>query len=357
MGLFGFKLKKDSDKKHILCDIKFAIPYFDVFDPRLLDFGVPCAVHGNMVYGVDDIDLFKGINGKGRADDELFKDKIHTDVVACVKAAVANAPMATQIPVVQIERKVMEISRFVQTQVALQIEPAYGIVVKSLNVTDILVDKSSRGYREVKALTAEFEKENQLAQHNANLSNFKLQNDINQRKLRNQTALEMEAMQRQQALNIDGQERLQRMQLENMRETMRIQREEMQRASRLQTEQTFLDAHKADLNAYAQNKAMDKGINPFLTQPQNASQTNAEPQEKQLQYMIGINGQPNGPFDWNQLKQLALSGQLTRQSLVWKQGMQSWAEAGQVQELVSLFANQAPALYQLIQSLKQNKIN
>lgn len=61
MGLFGFKLKKESKKNHILCDIKFAIPYFDVFDSRLFDFGVPCAVHGNMVYGVDDIDLFKSI--------------------------------------------------------------------------------------------------------------------------------------------------------------------------------------------------------------------------------------------------------------------------------------------------------
>lgn len=342
MGLFGFKLKKESKKNHILCDIKFAIPYFDVFDSRLFDFGVPCAVHGNMVYGVDDIDLFKSINGKECADDETFKNRIQADVVARVKAAVANAPTATQIPVVQIERKVMEISRFVQTQVASQIELAYGIVVKSLNVTDILVDKSSKEYREVRALTADFEKEKQMAMHNADLSDFKLQNDINQRKLQNKIALEMEAMQRQQTQNIDGQEKLQQMQMENMRETMRIQREEMQRASRLQTEQTFFDAHKADLNASVQNKAIDKGINPFLSQP--ASRTNVETSEKQVQYMIGINGQSNGPFDWNQLRQLVQSGQLTRQSLVWKPGMQSWAEAGEMQDLLPLFVNQAPAL-------------
>ena len=39
--------------------IKFAIPYFDVFDPRLMDTGVPVSVHGSIVYAIDDMDLFK----------------------------------------------------------------------------------------------------------------------------------------------------------------------------------------------------------------------------------------------------------------------------------------------------------
>ena len=57
----------------------------------------------------------------------------------------------------------------------------------------------------------------------------------------------------------------------------------------------------------------------------------------QVQYMVGINGQASGPFDWNQLTRLVREGQLTQQTNVWKQGMANWQMAGQVQELQLLF--------------------
>ena len=71
---------------------------------------------------------------------------------------------------------------------------------------------------------------------------------------------------------------------------------------------------------------------------------NAQKMVHQVQYMVGVNGQPNGPFDWNQLQQLVQSGQLTQQTQVWTNGMAQWAMAGQVQELQPLFAGQAPQM-------------
>jgi hypothetical protein len=44
------------------------------------------------------------------------------------------------------------------------------------------------------------------------------------------------------------------------------------------------------------------------------------------------------------LQQLVQQGQLTQQTYVWKQGMANWAFAGQVQELLPLFANSAPQM-------------
>lgn len=349
--------------------VNFAIPYFDVFDPRLMDYGVPCSVHGSIVYSIDDMDLFHQINKNESYSDETFKNKLKGQVTKFVKGVVTNAPSDAQIPVVQIERKIMEISDLVQQRVAPQVERLFGITVKSLDITNIMIDKDSRGYREVKALTADLERENKLAQHNANLSNFNLQNSLNQDQLKMQSSLNLDAMKRQQELNLGGQEELQAMQLENQRETMRIQREEMQRASRLQTEQTFLGAHQANLNAGMVNNATDNGLNAFRQQqpmsggmfgqnslgggmpqmpgmPQMGGmpQMNAQKSVPQVQYMVGVNGQPAGPFDWNQLQQMVQGGQLTQQSQVWKQGMQAWAMAGQVQELQPLFAGQAPAM-------------
>ena len=268
---------------------------------------------------------------------------------------------------VQLERKIMELSDIVQNKVAPQVERLFGIKVRNLDITSINVDKDSRGYRELKALTADLEKENVMAKHNANLSNFNLQNELNQDALKAQSALNIDALQRQQELNLGGQEQLQAMQLENQRETMRIQREEMQRFSRLQTEQTFLGAHQANLNAGTVNNALDNGINAFKQQPmmggnmfgQNTlgsgmpqmpgmggamPQMNAQKMVPQVQYMVGVNGQPNGPFDWNQLQQLVQRGLLTQQTQVWTNGMAQWAMAGQVQELQPLFAGQAPQM-------------
>lgn len=37
---------------------KFAVPYFDVFDPRFVDFGVPVAVRGMVTFKIDDYKNF-----------------------------------------------------------------------------------------------------------------------------------------------------------------------------------------------------------------------------------------------------------------------------------------------------------
>lgn len=387
MGFFGFKSSKEveEEKREAAAlaaeqvernnytnlsnlskgsQVNFAIPYFDVFDPRLIDHGVPCSVHGSIVYSIDDMDLFHQINKNESYSDETFKNKLRGQVTKFVKSVVANAPSDAQIPVVQIERKIMEISDLVQQRVASQVERLFGITVRSLDITNIIIDKDSRGYREMRALTAELEKESKMAQHNANISNFNLQNSLNQDALKAQSDLNIDAMQRQQELNLGTQEELQDMQLENQRETMRIQREEMQRASRLQREQTFLGAHQANLNAGILNNATDNGINAFRQQqsmgggnmigknspgggmPQMGEmpQMNAAQAVPQVQYMVGVNGQPAGPFNWVQLQQMVQGGQLTQQSLVWKQGMQAWELAGSVAELVPLFQGTAPQM-------------
>lgn len=385
MGFFGFKSSKEVEEEKQRAaeqakrevernnltnlsnlskgsQVNFAVPYFDVFDPRLQDYGVPVSVHGTIVYSIDDMDLFHQVNKNEAYSDETFQAKLRGSVTKYVKAIVTNAPTEAQIPAIQLERKIMEISEIVQQKVTPQVERLFGINIRQLDVTSIMVDKDSRGYRELKALTADLEKDRVMAQHNAQISNFNLQNDLNQDQLKMQSSLGLDAMKRQQEMQLGGQEQLQDMNLENQRETMRIQREEMQRASRLQTEQTFLGAHQANLSAGVLNNATDNGINAFRQQAQMgaAMGMGAAPQmpgmggapqmpgmqmkqaTPQVSYMVGVNGQQAGPFDWNQLQQLVSQGQLTQQTYVWKQGMANWDFAGNVQELQPLFMNAAP---------------
>lgn len=59
-------------------------------------------------------------------------------------------------------------------------------------------------------------------------------------------------------------------------------------------------------------------------------------------FHVAVNGQASGPFDLATLQQQAQSGQLTRDSLVWKEGMPQWTKAGDVPELQGLFGAVPP---------------
>ncbi len=88
----------------------------------------------------------------------------------------------------------------------------------------------------------------------------------------------------------------------------------------------------------------------FAGQPQQASPpasgTAPPPLPPQLQLFVALNGQQSGPFDLSALQQLVQSGQLTRETLVWKQGMASWASAATVAELTDLFGSVPPPIPQ-----------
>ena len=61
-------------------------------------------------------------------------------------------------------------------------------------------------------------------------------------------------------------------------------------------------------------------------------------------YHVAVGQQQTGPFDLDALGSQAASGQLTRNSLVWKAGMAGWVKAGEVPELSGLFANSPPPI-------------
>jgi hypothetical protein len=71
-------------------------------------------------------------------------------------------------------------------------------------------------------------------------------------------------------------------------------------------------------------------------------QQNTPPPPPQIQYSVSVNGQTAGPFNWQQLQQMILNGQLTKNTHVWKQGMAAWELASNVQELSSLFGAVPP---------------
>jgi membrane protease subunit (stomatin/prohibitin family) len=70
------------------------------------------------------------------------------------------------------------------------------------------------------------------------------------------------------------------------------------------------------------------------------------PLPQAAQFYLAVNGQQAGPFPVDALKQQAAGGQLTPETLVWKQGMANWTPAGQVVELSGLFGAAPPPIPQ-----------
>lgn len=59
-------------------------------------------------------------------------------------------------------------------------------------------------------------------------------------------------------------------------------------------------------------------------------------------YYVVVGGTQSGPFTMDVLRQMVAQQTLTRDTLVWKQGMAAWAKASEVPELAALFAAPPP---------------
>ena len=189
--------------------LRFAVPYFDVFDPRLPDHGVPMAVRGTMTFNITDYKGFIKLNRLVNFDHEQFRKQIKDTVTKYVKGIVTNIPQEMGIPVVQMERRLLEINDRISNYLKPRIEGDFGVNLKAFDIGAMEIDKESPYYEELRQLTA------------------------------GNTAKTMNA---QTDLGIKNMQDTQRINLANMEETMRIQREETQRAQRLQTETNFMGA-------------------------------------------------------------------------------------------------------------------
>ena len=324
--------------------VKFGIPYFDVFDPRFLDFAVPMAARGTITFNLTDYKAFIKLNRLINFELEDFNKQIKDAVTKYVKGVITNIPADKGMPVLQMERKLLEINEIIASYLKPRLENDFGVNMKGLDLATIEVDKESQGYAELRKVTAEQTTKTTVAQTDVNIKNLEDMQGIN---------------------------------AQNMEETLRIQREEAQRAQKLQTETNFIGAHalnqqtdvlKTGAESLGNMGNMDMGgggggMNPagmmtgmmmggamgsqmagmMNNMGQNMqNQQNTPPPPPQIQYSVSVNGQTAGPFNWQQLQQMVQNGQLTPNTHVWKQGMAGWEVAGNVQELANLFGAVPP---------------
>ena len=92
-------------------------------------------------------------------------------------------------------------------------------------------------------------------------------------------------------------------------------------------------------NQMAQNMQQQAAV-----QPQTQGAGAPPPIPGAVSYYVAANGQQQGPYNLAQLQQMAQSGQLTAQTLVWTNGMPSWAPASSQAALSQFFGPTPPPI-------------
>ena len=328
--------------------IPFAVPFFDLYDPRFLDFGVPTAVRGKITFNIRDYREFIKLHRLANFDLNAFQTQIRDAIARYVKGIVTNAPAEKNIPVVQIEREIPRINELIEERVKERFEKDFGVNVTAIDINAIEIDKTSDGYMQLKSVTLDVASATVHAQTDVNIKN----------------------MQDTQKINA-----------ENIEETMRIQREEVQYVQRKQTESANFAAYQlekqvevgiAGANALGQmgtnggtEMSGGGGMNPagmmagmamggaigqnmagmmnnMMGGVQQTTLGAMPPPIINTVYHVAINGQATEPYDINILSQMAAAGTFTKASLVWKQGMENWVAAETVQELQPVFGSVVP---------------
>ncbi len=335
--------------------VPFAVPFFDLYDPRFLDFGVPTAVRGKISFNIADYREFIKLHRLSRFDFDEFQNQIKAAVARYVKNVVTNIPTEKNIPVFQIERAIGQINEAVEEDIRKRLLADFGVNVSAVDIANIEVDKTSEGYKQLKVVTQD---------------------------------VTTATVQAQTEVNIKNMQDMQRINAENMEETMRIQREEAQYAQRKQTQSSNFAAYQLEQQAavgiagaealgqmgangatemsggggmnpaammtgmvmggaIGQNMAgmmngMMQGMNDQQPGTQKPPQGIAPPPIPNVAYHVVQNGQDVGPFDMGALSQMVSAGTLTKDTLVWKQGMADWVKAETVQELQPLFSSSVP---------------
>ena len=320
-----------------MIQVKFGVPFFDIYDPRFADFGVPVAVRGTVSFSIANYREFIKLHRLNNFQLEDFQQQIRDAVSRYVKDTVANTPAAHNIPVIQIETKTAQINDVVEYNLAERLKENFGVLVSGVDIGAIEIDKNSEGYRQLMAVTKNVAATKIESETQDYMERLRIQREEGQYAMHKQTqtanigAFQVE---KQADVGIAGAQALGQMGANGAGNVNLGGDGDGFNMAAMMASMAVGGAVGQNI-AGAMNNMMG-GIN------QQTTPSVVPPPIPTVAYHVAINGQAAGPFDMTSLTQMAANGQLTGDSLVWKNGMVHWEKAIAVDELKGLFSTMPP---------------
>ena len=274
-----------------LIQIKFGVPFFDIFDPRFTDFGIPAAVRGAINFRIADYREFIKLHRLDSFNMGMFKIQVKDTVVRLVKEVVANAPSNDGIPAIQIERHISEINALVEAKLTSALRESYGVSVSRIDISDIEIDKDSAGYKKLLSLT----------QNKANIFTQAATNIVDTVGTHRTGAKRISQTVKEEGKQVDG-------------------------------SLDFGEVGKGVADAIG---GAAGAIGGFFSGLGKQKETTPPPVPIMRYYAVQ-DGEQAWPFTLDELGSLAVDGKLDAETLVWKDGMSSWEPAGSVNELADM---------------------
>lgn len=321
-----------------IIQVKFGVPFFDVYDPRFLDFGVPVAVRGTISFKIDNYREFIKLHRLNGFNLEDFQMQIRDAVSRYVKDAVANAPSSNNIPVVQLEAKTAQLNDVIEFDIKERLKETFGVSVSSVDIGAIDIDKSSAGYTQLMSVTKDVATAKVKAETEDYVERMRIQREEGQYAMHKQT----------QSANIGA------FQVEKQTEVGIAGAEALGHMGENGAGGIDLGGNGGGFNPAAMMAGMALGgaVGQNIAGTMNNAMAGANqmqggatpPPIPTVAYHVAINGQAAGPFDVNALAQMASVGQFNADSLVWKAGLAEWVKAGTVDELKNVLSSIPPVI-------------
>ena len=265
--------------------LKFGVPYFDIFDPEFPDYGVPVSVRGSINFTIDDYIAFIKKFSLVSFNLEDFKSRIQSSLINTVKKVVLNAPEDLGLRVVQIERHIDIISEAIEEEIEDDFDKEYAVYVTAVNVEHIEINKESAGYKKLYSMT-----------QNAGVTFLNAVGHLKTAKSSRKTG-------RKNILKTD--------------------KENNAHSAQKEDKDSIGDLMAGLLGKALGGNKQQKGVTP--------------PPIPITVYYVAIGAEQTGPFDMETLAKMVQGGSITKETLVWKEGMENWKAAGEVEEFSKFF--------------------
>lgn len=317
--------------------VRFGVPFFDVYDPRFLDFAVPVAVRGTVTFKIEDYKEFIKLHRLSSFNLDEFQAQIRDAVSRYVKDTVTNAPASNDIPVVQIETKISQINDVVEYDIKERLKENFGVLVSGVDINAIEIDKKSDGYQQLMYVTRNIVAEKMQAEKEDYIERLRIQREEGQYAQHKATqSANMSAfhVEKQAEVGIAGAEALGQMGQNGVGDVKLGD-------GGAGFNPAAMMAGMAVGGALGQNivSSVNGAINNIHHQ---IDTTIAPPPIPRAGYHVVINGNSAGPFDMNTILQMINTHQISGDTLLWTVGMEKWDKAENISEIAKLLHSAPP---------------
>ena len=310
-----------------ILQIKIGVPYFDVADPRFPDRGVPTSVRGVISFKIEDYIGFIDKYQLRTISIDEFRGTIKAAAAKYVKNTVANAPDEYDIPVTQLEKRILDINAIIEKYLKERLYDEFGVTVTSVDISDIEIDKTSANYKFL------------IKKTDAGIN------------------LGVAAKVRDFVAGTAGQivdgtigAAAQVAELSTDTAIAAVDVKEYKYAKHKKSQIGFVKSlfHRGegDLSAGESRPGFSTNVSNKESEATDEINSSGQiidkddqspPPLPNLSYHVAVDGKPVGPLSYEELTDLVNQGKLTPDSLVWKKGMEAWTKAKDVEDFSAYF--------------------